>query len=292
MLSPLGVLERFRWTRLPQSERFSRLVHVLSEVWGCRRFDAGVDRPQGRTPRIGTGVADILRKPSGTFHTSLPTTPILYTVIPSTPTIPESIPGAGPLVLRLSKHVLSPVEGCERGGGPHPAVTSRQSPPPPICYVIPRSREGSQAPVSRHGIHRRSSPSNFRECKGYSLPFLKQSKPCLKPQNNQNPPPPPRHSRLRSGIHPSGVRWGGGNPSPLGRTYQKCTAFLICQLFLWGWGRGLPCATRNPRKNPLGVVQSNQLRVQSMFNQRSIKTSTPTAEEIPWTANPTDQYIC
>ena len=73
MLSPLGVVERFRWTRLPQSENISRLVHVPSGVWGCRRIDAGVDHPQGRTPRIGTGVADILRKPSGTFHTSLPT---------------------------------------------------------------------------------------------------------------------------------------------------------------------------------------------------------------------------
>ena len=61
------VVEHFRWSRLPQSESFSRLVHTLSEVWGCRRVDADVDRPQGRTPRIGTGVADILRKPSGTF---------------------------------------------------------------------------------------------------------------------------------------------------------------------------------------------------------------------------------
>ena len=68
MLSPLGVLERFRWSRLPQSESFSRLVHIPSEVWGCRRIDVDVDRPRGRTPRIGTGVADILRKPSGTFH--------------------------------------------------------------------------------------------------------------------------------------------------------------------------------------------------------------------------------
>ena len=67
-LPSLGVVEHFRWTRLPQSENVSRLVHILSEVWGCRRFDADVDRPQGRTPRIGTGVADYLRKPSGTFH--------------------------------------------------------------------------------------------------------------------------------------------------------------------------------------------------------------------------------
>ena len=66
-------------------------------------------------------------------------------------------------------------------GGGHPAsvqasptsCANRPGPstPPPICYVIPRPREGSQAPVSRHGIHRRSPPSNFRECKGYSLPY-------------------------------------------------------------------------------------------------------------------------
>ena len=67
-LPSLRVVEHFRWARLPQSENTSRLVHVLSEVWGCRRVDAGVDRPQGRTPRIGTGVADIMHKPSGTFH--------------------------------------------------------------------------------------------------------------------------------------------------------------------------------------------------------------------------------
>ena len=62
------VVEHFRWARLPQSESFSRLVHVPSEVWGCRRVDVDVNRPRGRTPRIGTGVADFLHKPSGTFH--------------------------------------------------------------------------------------------------------------------------------------------------------------------------------------------------------------------------------
>ena len=128
MLSPLGVVERFRWTRLPQSENISRLVHVPSEVWGCRRIDADVNRPQGRTPRIGTGVADILRKPSGTFHLTLPTVQTPYTVIPDSDR--ESIPGAGPLVLRLSKHVLSPVEWCERGGG-RPRLSRLASHPHP-----------------------------------------------------------------------------------------------------------------------------------------------------------------
>ena len=67
-LPSLGVVEHFRWSRLPQSENTSRLVHTLSEVWGCRRVDVDVNRPRGRTPRIGTGVADIMHKPSGTFH--------------------------------------------------------------------------------------------------------------------------------------------------------------------------------------------------------------------------------
>ena len=34
-LPSLGVVEHFRWSRLPQSENISRLVHILSEVWGC-----------------------------------------------------------------------------------------------------------------------------------------------------------------------------------------------------------------------------------------------------------------
>ncbi len=109
-LSSLRVVEHFRWTRLPQSENFSRLVHVPSEVWGCRRVDADVDRPQGRTPRIGTGVADYLRKPSGTFHRlSLPLCPDSYTVTPA-PDL-ESTPRA-----ESKGGVLPPLPRGERAG--------------------------------------------------------------------------------------------------------------------------------------------------------------------------------
>ena len=109
-LSSLGVVEHFRWTRLPQSENFSRLVHILSEVWGCRRFDADVDRPQGRTPRIGTGVADILRKPSGTFRRlPLSLRPDSYTVTPATDL--ESTPRA-----ESKGGVLPPLPRGERAG--------------------------------------------------------------------------------------------------------------------------------------------------------------------------------
>ena len=64
-LPSLGMVEHFWWSGLPHSETSSRLLHILSEVRGCRRVVADVKRPQGRTPRIATGVADILRKRPG-----------------------------------------------------------------------------------------------------------------------------------------------------------------------------------------------------------------------------------
>ena len=63
-LPSLRVVEHFWWSR-PHRESFSRLFHILSEVRGCRRVVADVKRPQGRTPCIATGVADILRKRPG-----------------------------------------------------------------------------------------------------------------------------------------------------------------------------------------------------------------------------------
>ena len=69
-LPSLGMVEHFWWSRLPHSETSSRLLHILSEVRGCRRVVADVKRPQGRTPRIATGVADILRKRPGPSITS------------------------------------------------------------------------------------------------------------------------------------------------------------------------------------------------------------------------------
>ena len=57
-LPSLGVVEHFWWTMLPQSESFSRLVHILSEVWGCRRVVVDATG-------IGAGVADFLRKSIG-----------------------------------------------------------------------------------------------------------------------------------------------------------------------------------------------------------------------------------
>ena len=213
-LPSLRVVEHFRWSRLPQSENLSRLVHILSEVWGCRRVDADVDRPQGRTPRIGTGVADILHKPSGTFH-HLP-----FSILPgpSLSVIPdpdrvedaprrESIPGAG-------AEGRSPTPSPSRGegwgeGDPLPKVRDCNHQPTPLILSF-RCPARSKMSKMRLGVRRAESPPLAER---ESIP---------------------------------GVGRGRGRPPP-------------------------PPHAKSP-EIPSGVVQSKQLRVQSMFNQRSIKT--------------------
>ena len=64
-LPSLRMVEHFWWTGLPHTENFSGLLHILSEVRGRRRVVADVNRPQGRTPCIGTGVAVFLRNRPG-----------------------------------------------------------------------------------------------------------------------------------------------------------------------------------------------------------------------------------
>ena len=53
-LPSLGMVEHFWWSRLPHTEIPSRLLHILSEVRGCRRVVADVEHPLWRTIRIGT----------------------------------------------------------------------------------------------------------------------------------------------------------------------------------------------------------------------------------------------
>ena len=57
-LPSLRVVEHFWWTGLPHTENFSRLIHILSEVWGCRRVVVDATG-------IGAGVAAFLRKSMG-----------------------------------------------------------------------------------------------------------------------------------------------------------------------------------------------------------------------------------
>ena len=64
-LLSLRMVEHFWWTGLPHSETSSRLVHIPSEVRGCRRAGVDVEHPLWRTTPIGTGVAVFLRNRPG-----------------------------------------------------------------------------------------------------------------------------------------------------------------------------------------------------------------------------------
>ena len=64
-LPSLRVVGHFWWSRLPHTEIISRLLHVPSEAWGCRRAGVDVEHPLLRTTPIGTGVAVFLRNRPG-----------------------------------------------------------------------------------------------------------------------------------------------------------------------------------------------------------------------------------
>ena len=116
-LPSLGMVEHFWWSRLPHSETSSRLFHILSEVRGCRRVVADVKRPQGRTPRIATGVADILRKRPGPSITS------------SRGACPPEADHSRP---RSAIHPRKGMVSAPRGVPPHPL--------PPNCPLPPLGR--------------------------------------------------------------------------------------------------------------------------------------------------------
>ena len=72
-LPSLGMVEHFWWSRLPHSETSSRLLHILSEVRGCRKVGIDVEHPLSRTTPIGTGVAVFLRnRPGPSIPSPLP----------------------------------------------------------------------------------------------------------------------------------------------------------------------------------------------------------------------------
>ena len=236
-LPSLRVVEHFRWARLPQSESFSRLVHTLSEVWGCRRVDADENRPQGRTPRIGTGVADILHKPSGTFH-PLPTTPTFRTLIPapSTSVIPdsdrESIPrGWGSARPEWSRRVSR----AERVGAP------------PRCGAARAEALEVRAGGGPRTANRPPMPS-------HTAPFILSFR-C--PARN--------------------LGWGGGasHVPPTGPVCPPIRHPSHCHSDaprgIWG-GASLPRPTRNPQKSLQASFNQNSYE----FNQCSINVQSKT----------------
>ena len=58
-LPSISVVEHFWWTEKPHTETYSTLVHLLKNVWGCRRVVVDATG-------VGAGVAAFLRKSLGT----------------------------------------------------------------------------------------------------------------------------------------------------------------------------------------------------------------------------------
>ena len=89
-LPSLGMVEHFRWTGLPQSESFSRLVHIPSEVRGCRRVVADAT---GIGAGVGTGVVALMHKhrpgPSIALFSAIPSPLSVVPAQAGTPTHPH-----------------------------------------------------------------------------------------------------------------------------------------------------------------------------------------------------------
>ena len=110
---------------------------------------------------------------------------------------PESITGDG-----LEGRSLTPSPLTEEIWSLSPVSRRNEGDPiPPWERHVKKCTAFFDMPLLFLGGEAASSARNpqCRRKNGFSL---KQSKPCLKSQNNQNPAPPLRHSRLRSGIYP------------------------------------------------------------------------------------------
>ncbi len=233
-LPALTVVERHWWTGKPHTETYSGLVHLLKNVWGCRRVVVDATG-------TGAGVAAFLPKTIGPSIV-VPFTFTAPTICTPTPIgnpsrgveRPASVkttgglptPGEGPLTLK-------PLEGSS-GGGPHPTVrlTSYLHPPHPSFL-------------------RRQEP----------IP------PEQSPAISQLPSTPFHHSGPRSEMYlslPASTKLGASacamaqalapvfsSPSPLKALRERGIK-----------GERVPLRLLRPAKSPeipLGVVQSKQL---------------------------------
>ena len=139
-LPSLRVVEHFWWTGLPHTENFSGLVHIRSEVRGCRRAVADVKPPLERMKLISTGVDAFSRNRPGPSITS----PSLTFFSPQgacPPKADHSRPRAGQGCRRCASGVnpspgvgpltLSNVEGSSGGGAARLPIRRAHPPTPP-----------------------------------------------------------------------------------------------------------------------------------------------------------------
>ena len=170
----LRMVEHFWWSRPPHSEISSRLLHVLSEVRGCRRVVADVDRPQGRTPFIGTGVDAISRNRPGpsTTPTGEPVRPRRIIPDPDRVADVEDAPGRAPR--RESSPGCGAAHPPQAGGhskgrakGPHLPIRRAHPPTPPAREKLNFPENNQTSRLSPHNNQRSASGSPHSPALGH-----------------------------------------------------------------------------------------------------------------------------
>ena len=224
-LPSLGVVERFWWTRLPHSEISSLLLHVPSEVRGCRRVVANVEHPLRRTKRIGTGVDAFSRNRPGSSIT-LPS-PTHNPTYPS-PTIggrPCLEEAAGPAPAHPKETTtLSSTAGTPAACGNSPPSSPSSPVPAALPRVTPRkpgSLPPSHSPPSWTAFPSTLCSSPTPPCKTSIAPSKPFNPPNLSGQGNsqllaQTKPKTPRNLKVfpkTIRIH-AWVRTSIKNPHP------------------------------------------------------------------------------
>ena len=159
-LPSLGMVEHFWCTGLPHTENLSGPVHIPSEVRGCRRVVADVNRPQGRTPRIGTGVDAFSRNRPGPSITS-----------------PNK-----------SKQSLNPMNHSADGNAPCSTANHPPGEPVRLRRIIPNSHQAISGPSALGGRPlEESAPSPSRGSSGGWSTTANSSHPS--PTTHERTPP-------------------------------------------------------------------------------------------------------
>ena len=204
-LPSLGLVEHFWWTGLPHSETSSRLLHIPSEVRGCRRVVADVNRPMERTPRIGTGVADILRKrpgPSITLPSPAHKSSYPSPTIGGCPCLEEAV-GPAPAHPKETTTLSSTVRTPAACGNSPPSSPS--SPPPAALPRVTPRKPGSHQPSHSPPLWTASPSTPFASptppCKTSTGPSRPFSHPSLNGQGKspllaRTKPKPPRNLKI------------------------------------------------------------------------------------------------
>ena len=219
-LPALTVVEHHWWTGKPHTETFSGLVHLLKNVWGCRRVvvDAigiGADVAAFLPKTIGPSIVVPLTFTAPTICTPTPIgnpsrgveRPASVRTTGGSPT-----PGEGSLTLKpLEEPAPSPSRGSS--GVAHPRLSNLASHPRPPYAVLPsplpsielEAEVGALAPTSASVLLSPSPLMALRErgTKGVSVPFLllRLRRPSLSsPTPVKNPSFPPPVLKLEGAV--------------------------------------------------------------------------------------------